>query len=1079
MMISLWHRHRAFAMAVWLALAVLPRSHCGAGPGDDESHGRDRAGQGGEGGGGAPVRAQQGRGRRSTAPKTFSSAAGCTGIRSSKARTPAAALPWAPATGASSVPTTPSTCGEAITFSGYKRIEAEFLAPRLFNRRGVLSVIGGWREATTVGFYGIGTGPTSVDDRANYSFTQPYVSTTLDFWPTRRLFVLRGGLEFSQWSQEGSDSSEPSVEEVYTPETLPGLGASPTYLHVQGTAGFDSRTSPGYTRRGGFYGVTAHQFADTDDDFSFTKMEYEAIHHFPVLRDAWVLSLRARVETTHTGDDEQMPFFMLPALGGGSSMRGFASWRFRDRNSVMLQAEWRVLANRFLDMALFVDAGKVTARASDLNDFHDMKKDYGLGFRLHGPLATPLRIELAKSNEGLALVFCVEGLILTRVPMRTSLAIATLVCALTVAAVGSQAPRFYDDDPISREPEPQDASKAEPWDIGLLYDLSYQLFATSRRKPSNTRAQNINTIDEVPDSSWFTNRIGARALSVDEVLRGTNLGPPPSAGALDRHPGEGDGIRARVHRPRRQGRDLVSLVRSAIEPRRRHRRAGDRQPDLLGAGLQPGRDVPDLGRSAPHRHRSGGHDPAALGRASSAHSTTISTKCSSARRVNADGTYRAAAARLLPGKILGGFRYEDTRPDDPNDIVPHEHRRELRALRVFGAWTNLTDMKAGNTLDALVTEDGRSIVKHYLQDVGSTFGIGANGPHDWDEGFEYFYEGGATAPAPVHVRLWPEPVADGAVHRISRGRAIRGRPVRSRRRGSPTRPTAAYLEMRADDAFWAARRVMAFSDEMIRAVVQDRRVQRPGGREVPGRRADQAPRRDRARLSHRHQPDRRSGAGWRGRVDVRERRGRSSVSPRRPSRTRRRGTRSTTRPAPCDGSARRPAASRASQAPRGSADCAGGIHQGGLHAASAQQPAWARRFDAIQKARERLEAGRTRTDARAPGRNALNRRLRDRLAKRTLPDPRERSWVQRLLSPIADVRRERGGQRPADDAGDVPDPGRVLPAEDGPRGLHPQRGRRRGEELLVGRPGGPAARSGAGLRRVRVARQPRCSWSSG
>ena len=86
-------------------------------------------------------------------------------------------------------------------------------------------------------------------------------------------------------------------------------------------------------------------------------------------------------------------------------MRGFASWRFRDLNSVMWQAEWRVLANRFLDMAVFVDAGKVTARASDLNNFHDMKKDYGLGFRLHSPLATPLRIELAKSNEGLALVF--------------------------------------------------------------------------------------------------------------------------------------------------------------------------------------------------------------------------------------------------------------------------------------------------------------------------------------------------------------------------------------------------------------------------------------------------------------------------------------------------------------------------------------------------------------------------------------------------------------------------------------------------------------------------------------------------
>jgi len=293
----------------------------------------------------------------------------------------------------------------SITFSGYKRLEAEFRAPRLFDRRGVLSVIGGWREATSVGFYGLGTGPTSVDDRANYSFTQPYASATLDLWPTRRLLVLRGGLEVSQWTQEAGGGSAPSVDEVYTPATLPGLGASPTYLHTQGMAGIDSRAAAGYARRGGFYGVTAHRYTDTDDTYSFTGMEYEALHHIPVLRDAWVLSLRARVETTHIGDDGQIPFFMLPALGGGSSLRGFASWRFRDRNSVMWQAEWRVLANRFLDMALFVDAGKVTARAGALNNFHDMKKDYGLGFRLHGPLATPLRIELAKSNEGLALVF--------------------------------------------------------------------------------------------------------------------------------------------------------------------------------------------------------------------------------------------------------------------------------------------------------------------------------------------------------------------------------------------------------------------------------------------------------------------------------------------------------------------------------------------------------------------------------------------------------------------------------------------------------------------------------------------------
>ncbi len=85
---------------------------------------------------------------------------------------------------------------------------------------------------------------------------------------------------------------------------------------------------------------------------------------------------------------------------------------------------------------------------------------------------------------------------------------------------------------------------------------------------------------------------------------------------------------------------------------------------------------------------------------------------------SADGSYRVMAQRGLPGRVIGGFKYFGTRPDDPNDIVPHEHRRELRALQVFGAWTNLVDMKAGNTLDTVITENGRSYVRHYLQDVG-------------------------------------------------------------------------------------------------------------------------------------------------------------------------------------------------------------------------------------------------------------------------------------------------------------------------------------------------------------------------
>ena len=145
---------------------------------------------------------------------------------------------------------------------------------------------------------------------------------------------------------------------------------------------------------------------------------------------------------------------------------------------------------------------------------------------------------------------------------------------------------------------------------------------------------------------------------------------------------------------------------------------------------------------------------------------------------NADGTYRVIAGRLIPGKILGGFLYDGTRPDDPNDVVPHEHRRELRALRVFGAWTNLTDLKAANTLDTLVTENGRSVVKHYLQDVGSTFGM-CNDLHEWDLSWEHFYQGDTTRSAPLLLRLRAEPVADGRLRRIPVDRQVRGRSLRS------------------------------------------------------------------------------------------------------------------------------------------------------------------------------------------------------------------------------------------------------------------------------------------------------------
>src|SRR5215211_3714487 len=114
---------------------------------------------------------------------------------------------------------------------------------------------------------------------------------------------------------------------------------------------------------------------------------------------------------------------------------------------------------------------------------------------------------------------------------RSSASRMTVTCLLAVCAsalLPAAAPRFFADDPLTREPESQDASAAQPIDIGLFYDLSYNLFVTAGAKPSGVQAGNVNTIDEVPDSGWFTNRILPRRLALEDLVRGPITGTPPN-----------------------------------------------------------------------------------------------------------------------------------------------------------------------------------------------------------------------------------------------------------------------------------------------------------------------------------------------------------------------------------------------------------------------------------------------------------------------------------------------------------------------------------------------------------------------
>jgi hypothetical protein len=193
--------------------------------------------------------------------------------------------------------------------------------------------------------------------------------------------------------------------------------------------------------------------------------------------------------------------------------------------------------------------------------------------------------------------------------------------------------------------------------------------------------------------------------------------------------------------------------------------------------------------------------------------------------------------------------------DDPNDLVPHEHRRELRALGVFGAWTNVTDFKAENTLDTILTENGHPIVKHYLQDVGSSFGM-CNDIYTWDVSWEHFYQGTTMAKrvASFGFALSPwQTVKYTEGPEIGKFEGDRFDP----RTWLGHTPNAAVMEMRDDDAFWAAQRVAAFSGDADTGDRSHGRIQRPGLRKGDRRHHDQTARQDPAgvpasRESHRH-----------------------------------------------------------------------------------------------------------------------------------------------------------------------------------------------------------------------------------
>jgi hypothetical protein len=405
-------------------------------------------------------------------------------------------------------------------------------------------------------------------------------------------------------------------------------------------------------------------------------------------------------------------------------------------------------------------------------------------------------------------------------------AFAAALILLVVAAAGRAAgPRFYPDDPIQVDRDSQfDASKATPIEGSNGYDFAEHTFL----KPGDRRdipAVNVNTMDEVPDSSWFTNRIGRRSMTLDEIVRGPNS---MDTVVVDDWP-------------------IVRDKTSGITP-------GYRVTDPSGRLYQIKFDPPDNPEMASGAEVIGAAiyhalgynvvegyvvdiDPAKIVIAPTATTVDMSGRRRPMRRSDIDrllaraarlpnGKYRATASRFADGIPLGYFKYYGTRPDDPNDIHPHEHRRELRGSRVFAAWVNHDDSRGLNSLDMLEGPAGARHVKHYMFDFGSIMGSGSVFAQVPRAGNEYILEWTPALKTLVTLGLFVRPwilVDYPEAPSVGRFEAEFFDPAKWR----PEYPNPAFDLMRPDDAFWAARLVGKFSDEMLRAIVAKARYSDP------------------------------------------------------------------------------------------------------------------------------------------------------------------------------------------------------------------------------------------------------------
>ncbi|MCU0692601.1 MAG: hypothetical protein MUF54_14470 [Polyangiaceae bacterium] len=343
-------------------------------------------------------------------------------------------------------------------------------------------------------------------------------------------------------------------------------------------------------------------------------------------------------------------------------------------------------------------------------------------------------------------------------------------------------------------------------------------------------AINVNAVDEVPDSSWFTNRIGREAMTVADVV----AGPCAQGPALDPNAPDGSWV---VDEGKANGANLGFRIKDASGQRYMLKTDDDVQPERASgattisarlyhaAGWRAPCDTVVYFRPALLQLEPGLTVTDNTGVTRPLNQARLDQMLALAPKRN--GLLRMVASRWLAGRPLGPFRYEGVRHDDPNDVIVHEDRRDLRGAKLLAAWVNHFDAREQNSMDVWLAdrEDDPSsapgVVHHYYLDFGDCLGS----EWEWEGiskrlGHAHYFDFGYTledfVTFGIVTRPWDEAKrsAQGDIFGFFNVEQFDAEKWR------PGYPNPAFGRMTEHDGAWAARIIARFTPSQLRGIVQ-------------------------------------------------------------------------------------------------------------------------------------------------------------------------------------------------------------------------------------------------------------------